>query len=54
MQVSCFDCELRACGLFKPVSGNELGAINEIKRDHIVLPVFVLHQANLPSGGRGD
>jgi CRP-like cAMP-binding protein len=38
MQVSCFDCELRACGLFKPISPNELGAINEIKRDHIVLP----------------
>ena len=38
MQVSCFDCELRACGLFKPISPNELGAINKIKRNHIVLP----------------
>src|ERR1700692_1656064 len=38
MQVSCYDCTLRACGLFKPVSRNELGAINEIKRDHLVLP----------------
>src|SRR6202166_4777369 len=38
MQVSCFDCSLRACGLFKPISTNELGAINEIKRDHVVLP----------------
>ena len=37
MQVSCYECELRACGLFKPISPNELGAINEIKRDHIVL-----------------
>ncbi len=38
MQVSCFDCTLRACGLFKPITTNELGAINEIKRDHLVLP----------------
>src|ERR1700730_8508330 len=38
MQLSCFDCSLRACGLFKPISRNELGAINEIKRDHLVLP----------------
>src|ERR1700722_10485630 len=38
MQVSCFDCSLRACGLFKPITTNELGAINEIKRDHLVLP----------------
>jgi CRP-like cAMP-binding protein len=38
MQVSCFECELRACGLFKPVTPNELGAINDAKRDHIVLP----------------
>src|ERR1700730_12846429 len=38
MQVSCFECALRACGLFKPITTNELGAINEIKRDHITLP----------------
>jgi CRP-like cAMP-binding protein len=38
MQVSCFECTLRACGLFKPVTTNELGVINEIKRDHLVLP----------------
>jgi CRP-like cAMP-binding protein len=38
MQVSCFECTLRACGPFKPVTTNELGAINEIKRDHLVLP----------------
>ena len=38
MQVSCFECELRACGLFKPITPNELGIINEIKRDHITLP----------------
>jgi CRP-like cAMP-binding protein len=38
MQVSCFDCNLRACGLFKPISRNELGAINNIKREHVALP----------------
>jgi CRP-like cAMP-binding protein len=38
MQVPCFECALRACGLFKPISRNELGAINAIKRDHIALP----------------
>jgi CRP-like cAMP-binding protein len=38
MHVPCFECNLRACGLFKPVSPNELGAINEIKRDHLLLP----------------
>jgi len=37
MQVSCYECALRACGLFKPISPNELGAINAIKRDHIPL-----------------
>lgn len=38
MQVPCFECALRACGLFKPVSANELRVINEVKRDHLVLP----------------
>jgi CRP-like cAMP-binding protein len=38
MRVPCFECELRACGVFKPITPNELGAINEIKRDHIALP----------------
>jgi CRP-like cAMP-binding protein len=38
MQVPCFECELRACGLFKPITPNELGAINEIKREHLLLP----------------
>lgn len=35
MYVPCTECALRACGLFKPITPNELGAINEIKRDHI-------------------
>lgn len=38
MRVPCFECALRACGLFKPLTANELRAINEIKRDHLALP----------------
>jgi len=37
MRVSCFECALRACGLFKPVSQNELAVINDIKRDHLTV-----------------
>jgi CRP-like cAMP-binding protein len=38
MRVTCLDCALRACGLFKPVSPNELAFINKMKRDHLTLP----------------
>ena len=38
MRVSCFECALRACGLFKPVSQNQLAVINDIKRDHLAFP----------------
>jgi CRP-like cAMP-binding protein len=38
MRVTCFECALRACGLFKPVSPNELAFINKMKRDHLTLP----------------
>jgi CRP-like cAMP-binding protein len=38
MRVSCFECALRACGLFKPVSQTELAVINEIKREHLSVP----------------
>jgi CRP-like cAMP-binding protein len=38
MRVSCFECALRACGLFKPVSQAELAVINDIKLDHLALP----------------
>jgi CRP-like cAMP-binding protein len=38
MRVNCFECALRACGLFKPVSENELAVINDIKRDHLTFP----------------
>jgi CRP-like cAMP-binding protein len=37
MQLSCHECALRACGLFKPITPNELGAINDIKREHLAL-----------------
>jgi CRP-like cAMP-binding protein len=35
MQVPCYECALRACGAFRPITANELGTINDIKRDHI-------------------
>ena len=38
MHVPCFECELRACGLFKSVTPDELKAINEVKREHLALP----------------
>ena len=38
MQVPCQECALRACGLFRPITDNELGAIANIKRDHLTLP----------------
>jgi CRP-like cAMP-binding protein len=38
MRVNCFECALRACGLFKPVSQSELAFINEMKRDHLTVP----------------
>jgi CRP-like cAMP-binding protein len=37
MQVSCFECGLRPCDAFKPITRNELGAINDIKNDHLTL-----------------
>jgi CRP-like cAMP-binding protein len=38
MRVSCLECALRACGLFKPVSQTELAVINDIKREHLSVP----------------
>jgi len=38
MRVPCFECALRACGAFKPISELELAFINEMKRDHLTLP----------------
>jgi CRP-like cAMP-binding protein len=36
--VSCFECALRACGLFKPVTSDELALIHDIKREHLSVP----------------
>jgi CRP-like cAMP-binding protein len=38
MQLSCYECALRACGSFKPIAPEELGFINDIKREHLVAP----------------
>jgi CRP-like cAMP-binding protein len=38
MRLSCDECALRACGLFKPVTTEELTALNQIKRDHVAAP----------------
>jgi CRP-like cAMP-binding protein len=38
MRVSCFECALRACGLFKPVTSEELALIYDIKREHLAVP----------------
>jgi len=38
MQLPCYQCALRACGLFKPVTPEELSFINEIKLEHLLRP----------------
>jgi CRP-like cAMP-binding protein len=38
MRLSCFECRLRTCGLFKPVSRDELAIIDDIKREHLAVP----------------
>src|SRR5689334_18784609 len=38
MRVPCFECALRRSQAFKPISETELAFINEMKRDHLVLP----------------
>jgi CRP-like cAMP-binding protein len=37
MQVPCQECTLRSCGIFRPITDNELGAIAEMKREHLEL-----------------
>jgi CRP-like cAMP-binding protein len=37
MQVNCHQCALRGRGLFKPITAEELDAINEIKKEHVAL-----------------
>jgi CRP-like cAMP-binding protein len=38
MELSCHECALRACGSFKPITAEELSSINQIKREHLVVP----------------
>jgi len=38
MQLSCYQCELRACGLFKPITAEELATIDALKKQHVKLP----------------
>lgn len=38
MQLSCYQCELRACGLFKPITADELATIDALKKQHVKLP----------------
>jgi CRP-like cAMP-binding protein len=37
MQLSCYECALRACGLFKPVTAAELQTIDEMKKEHLLV-----------------
>ncbi len=37
MQLSCFECALRPCEMFKPVTPEELVTINDIKKQHVRL-----------------
>ncbi len=37
MLVPCQECTLRTCGIFRPITDNELGAIAEMKREHLSL-----------------
>jgi CRP-like cAMP-binding protein len=37
MQVPCHECKLRAYGLFKPVTPNELDSIQDVKSEHLVI-----------------
>lgn len=38
MPTICYECALRACGLFKPVSSEELQSISEVLREQVSLP----------------
>jgi hypothetical protein len=49
MQLSCYECALRACGLFKPVTPEELNVINQIKRDHLLVPAGGGMQRSVPA-----
>jgi hypothetical protein len=38
MQMSCYECALRPCGIFKPITPEELATINDLKKRHAALP----------------
>src|ERR1700751_4781156 len=38
MQLTCYECALRDCELFKPVTAEELRTINDMKKEHLSLP----------------
>src|ERR1700722_12216129 len=38
MAAICYECALRACGLFKPVTSKELRSISEVLREQTSLP----------------
>ncbi len=38
MPTICYECALRACGLFKPVTSDELRSISEVLREQVSLP----------------
>jgi CRP-like cAMP-binding protein len=38
MPAICYECALRACGLFKPVTSKELRSISEVLREQVSLP----------------
>src|SRR5580704_4643729 len=38
MPTICYECALRACGLFKPVTSKELRSISEVLREQVSLP----------------
>ncbi len=38
MHLTCYECALRGCGVFKPVSPDELRTINDMKKEHVMLP----------------
>ena len=37
MQLTCYQCALRECGLFKPITPEELATIDDLKKQHIKL-----------------
>jgi hypothetical protein len=38
MPATCYECALRACGLFKPITPEELSVINDILQERVSRP----------------